>query len=501
MKDFLEKLPPLLASLSKAFLIALIEQMREVARVIRTFLSFLGRLFLRSAKYLWAIYYRIETQILGVLVDLVLAIVALRYLFLLLGIGAVLVYFKLWILVAIYVLLLSIATFRFFRIDRKAVAQEMEYHKQSHDTYVRLLRWPLRALASVVLLYASWQFFGWHPLYALWVYKPPAKVSKVEETRKAEETQRIERDRKAEDTRKAEEEDRQHKNSSGDISSQPPPQIEGNSLDIAIKPGWYRLTNRYLGEGRSLEASSSGDSTLSMGITGHNQRQMWEIAPDHNGWYRLINHSFNPPRSLDTYSDGENQPFVGQIGNYSGQLWRITYLGDGWYRLNNQYLGQERAFDTYGNGDNRPFMGKTGNYTGQYWKLTRLQDIEKSNHKLDGIWVGRWSYINGDECTCEMRLSVSYDNIITGSITWVLEKTLRPDLQSKIGLKAVEYVRGTYNSNTSVANFEGYSKEDPYGIISLDKYRLSLASDNNSLNGKTYAAENWEGRFSAYRKK
>lgn len=184
-KDFLAKLPPLLATLSKAFLVALREQALEVARALREFLDLLGRLFLKSAKWLWAIYYQVETQILGVIVDLVLAVVALRYFFLLLVIGAVLVYFEQWLLVVGYVTLLLFASLRFFRIDSETAAQQEKYHKQSHDRFIRLLRWPLRALASVVLLYASWQFIEWRSLNVLWSHQNPAEIRTVEETRKA----------------------------------------------------------------------------------------------------------------------------------------------------------------------------------------------------------------------------------------------------------------------------------------------------------------------------
>lgn len=266
---------------------------------------------------------------------------------------------------------------------------------------------------------------------------------------------------------------------------------------IVIEPGLYKLTNRFLGGGRSLEAASNGDSNPFMGGSGNNRRQTWQIVPAYDGWYLLINHF--SAGALDTYSDGENQPFVGQIGNYSGQLWHITSLGDGWYRLTNQYLGDGKSLDTYANGDNKLFMGKTGYFTGQYWKLTRLQSPEISGQGLDGKWYGKWSHNNGDAFDCEMTLSVSGDNAISGSITWFLKKTLRPELQSKIGLSAIEYVRGNYDPNISVVSFEGYNKHDPNQIISLDKYKLSISNNNTKLNGETYAYGDWGGRFSASR--
>lgn len=177
MNDFLAKLPPLLATLSKAFLNAIIEQLREVARILQRFLRFLGRLFLRVVKQLWAIYYRIETQIIGVGVDFGLAVFALRYFFLLLGIGVFLVYFKQWITAGVYLLLLGIAAFRFFRIDRETIAQENEHHKQSHEKFIRLLRLPFRIVASVVIFYVSWQFVGWRHLNVSWLHKLVAENS------------------------------------------------------------------------------------------------------------------------------------------------------------------------------------------------------------------------------------------------------------------------------------------------------------------------------------
>src|SRR5262245_64667775 len=131
MKDFLETLPPLIATYSKSLLAAPY------------------RLVQWLATRLWAIYYRVETQILGVIVDLSLTVVALRYLFLLLGIGVLLAYFGQWKILIGYVLVLGIAILRFFKIDSKTVNEEKQHHKQSRESYVRLLRWPLRVLASI----------------------------------------------------------------------------------------------------------------------------------------------------------------------------------------------------------------------------------------------------------------------------------------------------------------------------------------------------------------
>jgi len=99
-----------------------------------------------------------------------------------------------------------------------------------------------------------------------------------------------------------------------------------------------------------------------------------DIDPDY--YYRMTNSFLKEGRSLDTYSDGKNEPFMGKTGNYSGQYWKLTALGNGYYRLTNSFLKEGRSLDTYSDGKNVPFMGNTGNYSGQMWKLTKLNKIK-----------------------------------------------------------------------------------------------------------------------------
>ncbi|NOZ10571.1 MAG: hypothetical protein GXP09_06000 [Gammaproteobacteria bacterium] len=178
MNDFLYKLPPLIATVSKAFFNALKEQIFEVARAIKKIFIYLVRQFVRSAKWLWAIYYQVEKQILGVFVDLALVFVALRYLFILLAIAALLIYFDQWLIVGIYLLLLGIAALRFFRVTREVAALQELSHKESHKKLVRLLGWPFRLLVSALFAYASWQAIDGQSLATLWEQH---KIVKIDE--------------------------------------------------------------------------------------------------------------------------------------------------------------------------------------------------------------------------------------------------------------------------------------------------------------------------------
>ena len=99
-----------------------------------------------------------------------------------------------------------------------------------------------------------------------------------------------------------------------------------------------------------------------------------EINP--NMWYRLTNKFLGEGRSLDTYSNGKNDPFMGETGNFNGQFWTLTLQSDGTYRLTNNFLGDGRPLDTYSDGKNDPFMGETGNFSGQFWTLTPIEPIK-----------------------------------------------------------------------------------------------------------------------------
>jgi len=76
-----------------------------------------------------------------------------------------------------------------------------------------------------------------------------------------------------------------------------------------------------------------------------------------------------------------------------------------------------------------------------------------------------------------------------------MKSTPQESKQSKVGLTAVEYVKGSYDQGTRMLTMEGYRKDDPNDIVSLDKYRLVLAEGSRSLEGKTWNHGGWRGRL------
>jgi hypothetical protein len=120
--------------------------------------------------------------------------------------------------------------------------------------------------------------------------------------------------------------------------------------------------------------------------------------------------------------------------------------------------------------------------------------------ELTGRWQGQWSSPFGTIFSASVSLeSTGTGNSVQGHINWAMRSTPQESKQSKIGLTAVEYVRGSYNSETRLLMMEGYRKDDPNDVITLDKYRLILARDNRSLAGATWNQGRWRGRLALSR--
>jgi hypothetical protein len=101
-----------------------------------------------------------------------------------------------------------------------------------------------------------------------------------------------------------------------------------------------------------------------------------------------------------------------------------------------------------------------------------------------GNWQGQWTNgkaVYGQQFT----LKDDGNGRISGQIVHTLQSTMNSKKMEKIGLTAVEYVQGSYDSTTGIINLSGVRKDDPNGLIILDKYRLSLAGDNSTLAGAT----------------
>lgn len=137
---------------------------------------------------------------------------------------------------------------------------------------------------------------------------------------------------------------------------------------------------------------------------------------------------------------------------------------------------------------------------GQFSALARRRaKVETPTASATGVWLGEWGDVEDNVYGYEIRINESGGDV-SGSIVWILKRSRRPDLQQKIGLSGIEHIRGKYDPQTRLFEFEGYREDDPYEIIGMDKYKLSMSVDGQSLSGQTYDGGTWKGRMSGSRK-
>lgn len=121
--------------------------------------------------------------------------------------------------------------------------------------------------------------------------------------------------------------------------------------------------------------------------------------------------------------------------------------------------------------------------------------------KPSGVWKGNWTSEKGGLSEAEMTLNDEGANQISGFIVWTLQRSVNPNKSEKVGMKAVEYVQGTYDPLTRVISVTGYEKKDPNDLIVLDSYKLSLSENNNELRGSTRNQGKWSGNLKLERAK
>jgi hypothetical protein len=96
-----------------------------------------------------------------------------------------------------------------------------------------------------------------------------------------------------------------------------------------------------------------------------------------------------------------------------------------------------------------------------------------------------WSFDCGNKYGGICNVSTgSTANNFSGHIVWTLKQS-RTRKKENIGATAIEHIEGTFNPVTRLLDVKGVRKDDPHGIVILDKYQLTLGADNQSLIGSS----------------
>ena len=114
---------------------------------------------------------------------------------------------------------------------------------------------------------------------------------------------------------------------------------------------------------------------------------------------------------------------------------------------------------------------------------------------------GFWTKVNTTYIfEFELILNDAGPTQVEGYFNWRLVKYDEKDRSSqeyygkKIGLRAREYVKGTFDAKSNVYKLKGYKKDDPDNIIGIDTYNIRIV-ENGQLKGTTNANGSWLGRI------
>lgn len=114
-----------------------------------------------------------------------------------------------------------------------------------------------------------------------------------------------------------------------------------------------------------------------------------------------------------------------------------------------------------------------------------------------GPWRGVWTTDAnpGYEYQAELNFTLENSGRVTGQIRWMLVRSPRPEEQSKIGLRAIEFVEGAFDPATGSLTLHGVRTDDPNGIIGPDTYRLAVSPNGQYIAGVTDNNGTWQGRI------
>lgn len=140
----LARLAPALAAYSRAAVRAIAEFGLDILRGLRRLLKAIGRLTAKVARSVWGAYHRVERGAAQIGAEMLLTLYALRFFALLLAVGVVLIFAKLWVPLALYASFVTLALTFYFRPNE---SDDIEAAAAFDSWRLRLsviLQWALR---------------------------------------------------------------------------------------------------------------------------------------------------------------------------------------------------------------------------------------------------------------------------------------------------------------------------------------------------------------------
>lgn len=132
------------------------------------------------------------------------------------------------------------------------------------------------------------------------------------------------------------------------------------------------------------------------------------------------------------------------------------------------------------------------------------------SNSIAGEWRGIWTDPTGYSFTATLTLetgpsckacAATGDGSVRGTIVWTLRKVpakATPEEAAKAGRSATEYVKGE-RKGAGLLVLNGYRKDDPNHIFSIDQYRLAISDNGMVIGGITSNNGSWTGQLIALR--
>lgn len=146
---------------------------------------------------------------------------------------------------------------------------------------------------------------------------------------------------------------------------------------IPAKNGGFYLVNKRYGDGFAMEAIYSGQfiDKMQMRKTGDFGNIMWLMKPDGRGFFTLttiLHDSEKKGRSLDVDPTTKERVKMAPSGNFSGQKWKVTPVGSDYFRLTTEFLGDGKSLEAVTYYQYYIEMKKTSDQEmGQLWTIIR----------------------------------------------------------------------------------------------------------------------------------
>lgn len=109
--------------------------------------------------------------------------------------------------------------------------------------------------------------------------------------------------------------------------------------------------------------------------------------------------------------------------------------------------------------------------------------------RLLSRWTGTWQGRDGHRFTYRLQLDMRRTRV-DGRILWKLAGApKRSALSNRVGDTGIEYVQGTFEPETRKLHLRGTRVDDPK-LLATDEYRLVVAPDGQTIEGRTRGNSN-----------